>query len=94
MTDTTDNVQMPSDDQLFATVEEMLGANRIKARCSDGESRTCRIPGKMQKKVWIREDDLIIIEPWSWQEEKADVVHRYERSVKEDLIEENELFQS
>lgn len=93
MSDDTENVQMPTEDQLFAIVEDMLGANRIRARCSDGVERVCRIPGKMQKKVWIREDDLIIAEPWSWQDEKADVIHRYERSVKENLIEENELFQ-
>jgi translation initiation factor 1A len=39
-----------------------------------------RIPGKMKKRMWIREGDLIIIRPWSFQDEKADVVWRYTKT--------------
>ncbi len=36
-----------------------------------------RIPGKLKKRVWIREGDVVIIVPWEFQTEKADVVWRY-----------------
>jgi translation initiation factor 1A len=63
----------------------MLGANRVTVRCADGVERTARIPGRMQKRVWIREDDLVIVDPWDWQDEKADIVHRYEQSEADQL---------
>lgn len=76
----------PEDDEVFGKVVEMLGANRIEVICNDGETRTCRIPGKMRKKDWIRKDDIVLVDPWDWQEEKADVVHRYDSRDKDDII--------
>lgn len=57
----------------------MLGANRVKVRCMDGKTRQARIPGKMRKRVWIQKDDIVIVEPWDWQDDKADVKFRYEQ---------------
>ncbi len=54
-----------------------LGANRIKVRCIDGITRMGRIPGKMKKRIWIRQGDVVIVIPWEIQNEKADVVWRY-----------------
>jgi len=39
-----------------------------------------RIPGRMKRRLWIREGDLVIIKPWSFQDEKADVVWRFTRT--------------
>lgn len=76
--DDYDIERLPDEDtEVFGRVTNMLGANRVLVVCADSEERTCRIPGRMQKKVWIREDDLVVVEPWEWQDEKADVVHRY-----------------
>jgi translation initiation factor 1A len=77
--------RLPEDGEVFGIVTNMLGANRVTVRCLDGEERTCRIPGRMQKKVWIREDDLVIAEPWEWQDEKGDVVHRYEKQEADEI---------
>ena len=83
--------RMPDDDEVFAEVLEMLGANRVQVRCADGTERTARIPGRMQKRVWIREDDLVLVEPWDWQDEKADITWRYEKSEAEQLRAEGHL---
>ncbi|NYT05901.1 MAG: translation initiation factor eIF-1A [Methanomicrobiales archaeon] len=61
----------------FAYAELMLGANHIRVRCSDGATRLGRIKGKMKKRAWIREGDTLIITPWSFQDEKCDIVFRY-----------------
>ncbi|MFB6284544.1 MAG: translation initiation factor eIF-1A [Halobacteria archaeon] len=85
------NLRLPDDDEVFGIVENMLGANRLKVRCMDGETRTARIPGKMKKRIWINEDDVVIIEPWDWQDEKADVKWRYTKQQADQLREEGFL---
>ncbi|MEZ3142937.1 translation initiation factor eIF-1A [Halobaculum sp. MBLA0143] len=85
------NLRMPDDDEVFAEVTNMLGANRIQVRCVDGEERTARIPGRMQKRVWIREGDVVLVEPWDWQDEKADVTFRYEKNEADQLRDEGHI---
>jgi len=85
------NLRMPSGDELFAEVTNMLGANRVRVRCADGTERTARIPGRMRKRVWIREDDIVLVEPWDWQDEKADIEWRYEKNDAEQLREEGHI---
>ena len=72
-------VRLPrkQDREMFGHVENLLGSNRLKVRCIDGKVRMARIPGKMKKRIWIREGDLVIIVPWEFQDDKADVVWRY-----------------
>ena len=72
-------VRLPdrSKNEMFAIVDTMLGAGHIKVRCEDGVERLARIPGKMRKKIWIREGDIVIIVPWSFQNSRADIVWRY-----------------
>lgn len=75
-------------DELFGRVTNMLGASRLKVRCEDSEERLCRIPGRMKNKVWIEEGDLIIVEPWDWQDEKGDVTYKYDEKQVMELKEE------
>ncbi|MEF8777118.1 MAG: translation initiation factor eIF-1A [Haloarculaceae archaeon] len=89
--DGREDLRMPEDDEVFAVVEDMLGANRVEVRCMDGKRRTARIPGKMQKRIWIREGDVVLVEPWDWQDEKADITWRYEKGDADQLREEGEI---
>lgn len=61
----------------FAQAELMLGSNHIRVRCSDGVTRLGRIKGKIKKRVWIREGDILIVVPWDFQDEKCDIIYRY-----------------
>lgn len=72
-------VRLPkkSNNEQFAIAELMMGANHIRVRCSDGVTRLGRIKGKMKKRAWIREGDIIIIVPWSFQDDKCDITYRY-----------------
>jgi len=85
------DVEPEDDTEVYGKVIEMLGANRVLVRCFDDVERTCRIPGRLRKKVWIREDDIVIVEPWDWQDEKGDIVHRYENDAVDALHNENIL---
>jgi translation initiation factor 1A len=61
----------------FALAELMMGANHIRVRCIDGVTRMGRIKGTMKKRSWIREGDTLIVTPWSFQDEKCDIIYRY-----------------
>lgn len=63
--------------EIFGRAEMMMGANHIRVRGADGVTRTGRIKGKIKKKVWIREGDILIIVPWSFQDDKSDIIYRY-----------------
>ena len=42
-------------------VTKMLGNGRLEAMCFDGTKRLCHIRGKLRKKVWINQSDIILI---------------------------------
>ena len=67
----------PEDLEQFALVTQLMGSNQVKALCEDGVEKQFRIPGKLLKKVWIREHDVLIIRLWDFQPSKGDVVWRY-----------------
>jgi translation initiation factor 1A len=66
--------------EIFGVANQLLGAARIRVMCEDNLSRMGRITGKMKKKMWIREGDLLILRPWGFQEGKADILFRYSRT--------------
>ncbi|MCI4349389.1 MAG: translation initiation factor eIF-1A [Thermoplasmata archaeon] len=65
---------------MYGVASQLLGAARIRVMCEDNVSRMGRITGKMKKKMWIREGDLLILRPWGFQEGKADILFRYSRT--------------
>ena len=75
-------VKMPNKkvNEMFALAEQILGGRRVSVLCADGETRLARIPGKMRRRQWVREGDLIIVWPWDFQDAKADVKHRYSKT--------------
>ena len=75
-------VKMPNlrVNEMFALAEQILGGRRVTVLCADGETRMARIPGKMRRRQWVREGDLIIVWPWDFQDTKADVKHRYTKT--------------
>ncbi|WP_406658320.1 translation initiation factor eIF-1A [Methanolobus sp. ZRKC2] len=74
-------VRVPRKDknEVLATVSTLLGANRVRLQCMDGVVRMGRIPGSKKKRMWVHEGDIVIATPWSFQDEKADVVWKYTR---------------
>ena len=63
--------------EMMAIVEQHVGSGRLKVICEDGKARLARIPGKIKKRKWIKTGNLLIVKPWDFQEEKADVIYRY-----------------
>ena len=80
--------------EVFGIASQLLGAARIRVMCEDNVSRMGRITGKMKKKMWIREGDLLILRPWGFQEGKADILFRYSRTQSQYLQRRNLLPES
>lgn len=65
------------DGQEYAQVTKMLGNGRLEAMCFDGVKRLCHIRGKLRKKVWINQGDIILLSLRDYQDEKGDVIMKY-----------------
>jgi translation initiation factor 1A len=65
------------DGQEYAQVIRMLGNGRLEAQCIDGKKRLCNIRGKMRKKVWVAQGDIVLVGLRDYQDDKADVIMKY-----------------
>ena len=73
-----ERLRVPAKGEVFGIVDQMMGFDRLRVRCKDGHTRICRIPGKIRKRLWIRENDVVIVRPWVVEgEEKGDIVYCY-----------------
>ena len=80
-------LKVPKKGELFGVVENMMGASHMEVRCQDGVVRTCRVIGKMKKRCWVREGDVVIVLPWTFEtkSKKADIVWRYTKNQSQRL---------
>jgi len=79
-------VVLPSANDIFGVAVKLLGYDRILVKCQDGHERLCRIRGKMKRRVWIREGDIVLVSPWDFQTDKrGDLIWRYTRAQAEQL---------
>lgn len=84
-------ISYPAEDQVYGWVEKVLGDRRVLCKCSDDKERVCHIRGKFNRRVWITSGDLLILSVRDFQEEKADVVHKYNHDEFLFLKEQDEL---
>lgn len=71
-------VRLPKGREVLGVLEQRLGSSRSRVRCLDGKERICRIPGRLRRRLWVREKDIVIVEPWEYDGDiKGDIVHKY-----------------
>ena len=71
-------VKLPRGNQVLGVLEQRVGGSRNKVRCLDGKTRICRIPGRLKRRLWVRESDIVLIEPWEYGgDKKGDVIFKY-----------------
>jgi len=74
-------VKLPRGRQTLGLLEQRLGASRTKVNCLDGKTRICRIPGRLKRRLWVREGDIVLVEPWELGgDEKGDIIFKYRPS--------------
>lgn len=75
---------LPASTDVLCIATKLLGFDRLLVRCQDGHERLCRIRGKMKRRVWIREGDVVLVSPWDFQSDKrGDVFWRYTKGQAE-----------
>ena len=80
---------LPVANDVLGIAVKMLGFDRFLVKCQDGNERLCRIRGKMKRRVWIREGDIVLVSPWDFQSDKrGDIIWRYRKS-QADLLRKN-----
>lgn len=73
-------VRIPKEGEILGVVTGMMGGGRLAVSCKDGHERLCRIPGKIKRNIWVRDGDIVIIEPWQIDPDKrGDIIWRYNR---------------
>jgi len=71
-------IKLPRGTEILGLVEQRVGASRMIVKCFDGKTRNCRIPGRLKRSLWVREGDIVIVEPWEYGgNEKGDIVYKY-----------------
>ncbi|MBI1973849.1 translation initiation factor eIF-1A [Candidatus Micrarchaeota archaeon] len=82
------HIRTPREGEIMGHVEQLHGAKHMLVKCADGKMRMCRVPGKLSK-IWVREDDYVLVLPWSVEsDKKGDIAWRY-RQVEVDWLRRN-----
>ncbi|MDA4123554.1 MAG: translation initiation factor eIF-1A [Thaumarchaeota archaeon] len=68
---------MPQQGEILGRVVKISGGNQVIVACMDGKTRLCRIRGKMKRRMWIRERDIVLVSPWDFDNKRADIMWRY-----------------
>ena len=80
-------VRIPKGEELLGVVQQRLGGSRMRVLCLDGRERICRIPGRLRRGLWVRENDIVIIKPWELGgDTKGDVIYKYRGKAEVEFL--------
>jgi translation initiation factor 1A len=64
--------------QTYGMVLRALGDRRFQCKCSDGRERTCKICGKLRRRLSVQLHDILLISLRPDEENKADIIQKYQ----------------
>ncbi|MGB9675225.1 MAG: translation initiation factor eIF-1A [Candidatus Nanoarchaeia archaeon] len=71
-------VRLPKEKEVLGIVETRLGFGKSRVVCSDGKVRICRVPGHLQRTLYVRPDNIVIVKPWEFEgDKKGDILYVY-----------------
>lgn len=71
-------VRMPRGNETLGILEQRVGSSRTIVKCLDAKTRNCRIPGRLKRKLWVREGDIVLVQPWELGgDSKGDIIFKY-----------------
>ena len=80
------NIPIPAEGETLCVVKKMLGGDHLIVLCMDGKERLARIPGKIRKKMWMKEGDVVLVGIWDFQPNRCDIIYKYENDEIKNLI--------
>ena len=71
-------VRTPKENEILGKVEQRAGGNRMIVACFDGKTRNCRIPGRLRRRLWVRQGYIVLVQPWEFEgDKKGDIIYSY-----------------
>mgnify|MGYP006096473261 CR=1 FL=1 len=91
-------LQERQEGESYARVDKLLGGSRLLCECFDVQNgdfkiteRVGTIRGSMRKRVWINIDDIILISLRGYQEDKCDIIWKYNADEIQELKSKKQL---
>lgn len=75
--DVPTKVRYPKNNEIIGIVEKRLGGSRMNVRTAKGDDILARVPGRAKKFLWIREGDIVLLQPWELDETRADLIYKF-----------------
>jgi translation initiation factor 1A len=83
-------VRIPKGKEILGIVLKRLGGSRMTVQCLDGKERICRIPGRLRRALWVREQNIVIVEPWELGgDKKGDIIYKYRSAAEVGFLKRN-----
>ncbi|MBU0460416.1 MAG: translation initiation factor eIF-1A [Nanoarchaeota archaeon] len=80
-------VRIPKGNEILGIVQQRLGGSRMRVSCLDGKERICRIPGRLRRRLWVRENNVVIVEPWELGgDKKGDILYKYRSKAEVEYL--------
>jgi len=77
-----ERVRLPRGKEVLGMIEQRVGGSRLLVKCFDGNTRNCRVPGRLKRRLWLREGNIVLVEPWEYQGDvKGDVIYKYSKTA-------------
>lgn len=70
----------------YGYISSILGNGRFRINCMDSKERLGIVPGKLRKRVWFNNKDLVLICKWDFQDDKCNLIHKYENEDEQKLL--------
>ncbi|MBO3762587.1 MAG: translation initiation factor eIF-1A [Thermoproteota archaeon] len=83
------NLVLPNQGQVIGKVIGLLGSGWVVVACQDGKVRRTRVRGKLRRRIWVKLNDIVLVEPWPFQDDHGEILFRYTSGQVDYLISKN-----
>lgn len=84
-------LELADENQQYGKILKLLGDRRLTLLLPDQSTIMAHIPGRYRKRLWMGKDDVVLVSRRSFQDDKCDVLHKFEPNEVSSLIRMGEL---
>jgi translation initiation factor 1A len=70
-------VKLPRGREVMGVIDSRVGGSRMLVNCLDKITRNCKVPGRLRRRLWLRAGDVVIVEPWEFDNSKGSIMFKY-----------------
>lgn len=89
--DKKEDIPFKEGNMIYANVIKLLGGSRVLVKCDDKITRQGIIPGSMFKRVWIKQNDVLLVQVDELAKGNCYIVYKYDDSQVRKLRLDNSL---